>query len=114
MNLGDHGSFHARYRFENARQPAERLARLERRPPIAGTLEVGAGAERPVSRAGHDDHARGRIRLVRGQRLLDLADHRPRERVADLGPVQRDVGNTVGQAREQRLVAHGASVIRSR
>ena len=111
VHLGDEGCAHPRHALEDAREFAEGLARLQRRAAIAHALEIGARAEGLVPRPRpreHDDPCLG-VRLEGGQGVLELADQRRAQRVADFGTVEGDRGDALPHLDEKGLVGHAAS-----
>jgi hypothetical protein len=94
--LGDH--------IEQARR-VHRRALLER-GAVGELADVRARDERPVARAREDHDARlGRDRDV-GERGLDVRAHAGAERVALLGSVDGERGDTVLDRHADVLVAH--------
>src|SRR6266581_3259019 len=53
--------------------------------------------------------SRAGVRLERAQSLLELADERCAERVADVGTVQGERGDSVRHVDEEGFVGHAAS-----
>ena len=70
-------------------------------------LDVGAGREVAAGAAEHDD-AGAAVTFGRGQRLAKFQHHRHRQRVAHLGPVQRDRQHAAFGVHQQRVEVHAA------
>ena len=96
---------------------------------VAADLLVAAGAERlvlmaaAVVDAGQDDDADGRVVARLAERVVQLGDGERGERVASLGPIDADLGDTaccfvddlaVRLARLPRNVAHGRPFVARR
>ena len=97
------GTDHRLARVEDSqhRNAATVTRRTRRRPVVGGpgpfvevegvsaTAEVGPGAER-TARPGDDDHPYGVVGVGAVEGSADLAEHRAREGVEVIGPVERD------------------------
>ena len=75
---------------------------------VAQLADVGAGDERLVAGAGERDEPDVVALAQLRERVAQLGQHLPAERVAHLGPVDRDDGEAVVDLDGERLVCHHA------
>src|SRR5256886_11335955 len=80
-------------------------------PVVATDALIAPRAKRFGSGTGEDDHADGRVVAGDLERLRHLEDGRGTKRVADLGPVDRDLGYAVPGVVEDVLVLAGANPV---
>ena len=104
-------------RWSACRAPTGRANRAGQLAPALVQVEVAARRRPSRSRSaparegllpgpGDDDHPHRRIRLGPGDGVADALDHRPRDRVAAVGPVDRHGGHTVSHPVEDLAVRH--------
>ena len=94
------------HRDHRLRQPADLHLEIEHVEPadavvvavavVAAHALVAARAERLGSLAGEDDHADRRVVAGELERVAELEQRAGPERVAHLGPADRDLGDPVG------------------
>ncbi len=110
LHAGDGGLAEGVEVAEQVGELPSALVQVGEAAAVRHALEVGACAERGRARAGEHHHAHGIVGLGERERVAELADQRPRQRVAALLPIDREAGDgaidLVAQRREA-LVGHG-------
>ena len=82
-------------------------------PGVAPDALVAARAEGERALTGKDDHAHRGVLARPLERVRDLDQRLRAERVANLGPIDRDLGNPVGELVADVLVVAGGAPVRA-